>query len=131
MMISEREAALGFEACSEAERAFLVVMRLWFEVRIGGLYQYYSGAAGDQARLAPAALRRIDAPMAAEVMEESNALLGPEGDSADRRTRLPLLEECSDLALERWNELELYFFEDPEDLEGQLSAFAETAGLDD
>jgi hypothetical protein len=69
-----REAALGIDALSPAERVFLCVWNLEAEVNNGGFEQFFVNSAGDNAAETPGALRQIGAAQAAAIAEEANSV---------------------------------------------------------
>lgn len=78
------EQRVGFDRLSRAEQVFSIIWALEAEVNNGGFSQYMFNSAGDNAALAPGALREVGAVAAAEVCERFYALL-PGG--APARTR--------------------------------------------
>ncbi len=66
---------LGFDGLPKPEQVFAVIWMLEAEVENGGFSQYMFNSSGDQAALAPGALREVGAPAAAEVCERFYALL--------------------------------------------------------
>lgn len=127
MRISEavwkREAAVGVNALSPAERVFLCVWNLEAEVNNGGFAQFYINSAGDNARETPVALREIGAMQAAAIAEEGNNLFGPSGPPADRDARAAALERMGKGATDALNALSASFYKYPDNLEELLRAF--------
>lgn len=69
------EQRVGFDGLSRSEQVFSVIWALEAEVNNGGFSQYMFNSAGDQAALAPGALREVGAGGVAEVCERFYALL--------------------------------------------------------
>jgi hypothetical protein len=120
-----REAAVGVNALSPAERVFLCVWNLEAEVNNGGFEQFYINSAGDNALETPIALREIGATQAAAIAEEANSLFGPSGPPADRDARTEILESLGETATEALNALDVRFYEYPDNLEDLLRQFVD------
>ena len=120
-----REAALGVDALSSAERVFLCVWNLEAEVNNGGFEQFYMNSAGDNAVATPAALREIGATSAAEIAQAANRIFGPNGPPADRDVRTEALDTLGTAASEALGELDTRFYEYPDNLEALLLRFVD------
>ena len=128
--IAVREASIGWDALTAAERTIVDAMLLWYEVGNGGFVQYFFNSVGDYAHEAPSAFREIGALLTAEVVEQANALFGPNGPNRDRRKRQRQLKSFPESHLAKLNELDPSIYDGPEDIEDLLSDFAERNGLD-
>ena len=95
----DRFAAVGFGALTERERDLAALWQVEAEVTNGGFVHYYSGASGDTAFHAPAALARVGAVEKAAIVRTANALFGPDGPPRDRKERLAAVKELSAQAL--------------------------------
>jgi hypothetical protein len=120
-----REAALGVDALSPAERVFLCVWNLEAEVNNGGFEQFFINSAGDNAVETPAALREIGAAQAAVIAEEANGLFRPSGPPTDRDARAEALERLGGPATDALNALDARFYKYPDNLEALLRQFVE------
>jgi hypothetical protein len=121
-----REAALGIDALSPAERVFLFVWNLEAEVNNGGFEQFFISSAGDNAAETPVALRAIGALQAAAVAEEANRVFLPTGPSADRDARTAALERLGKSATTALEALDAKFYKYPDNLEELLRRFVDT-----
>jgi hypothetical protein len=81
----------GVGALSRLQRDALCLLNFQAEVNNGGIHQYLYNSSGDFAKETPEVFRRIGAEEAARILEEVNALFGPEGPSTDRDTRMAAL----------------------------------------
>jgi hypothetical protein len=120
-----REAVVGAEALSGAERVFLYVWNLEAEVNNGGFDQFYINSAGDYAGVTPAALREIGASRAAEIVQAANSVFGPMGPPTDRDARWEALDGLGAPATDVLGELDARFYEYPDDLEALLLRFVD------
>jgi len=77
----------GVTALSRLQRDALCVMNFQGEVNNGGIHQYFYNSSGDFAKETPDVFRRIGAEPAARILEEANALFGPDGPSTERNAR--------------------------------------------
>lgn len=121
----DRLAAVGFDALSEQERDFATLWQLEARVNNGGFMHYYSGAAGDLAFHAPAALARVGATEKAAIVRTANALFGPGGPPRDRQERLAAIKTLSPQALTTIDELEERYYQDPADVDELVERIAE------
>ena len=112
---------------SERDQTLLVVWELEAEVNNGGFEQYFFNSAGDLARDAPSALRRIGASKMADVVEAANATFGPKGPPANREARQSQLESLVDTDESMFDAFDQRFTAYPDDLATLLAAYLETA----
>src|SRR5690349_17537249 len=70
-LVYAREARLGFDALSEAEKVVFCLDKLEQEVNNGGFEQYFRNASGDNAVVTPAALRTLGASQVASIVEKA------------------------------------------------------------
>jgi hypothetical protein len=120
-----REAALGVEGLSAAERVFLCVWNLEAEVNNGGFEQFFMNSAGDNAAETPSALRQIGAPQVAAIAHEANSVFGPSGPPADRDERATALERLGGPAKDALSSLDARFYKYPDNLEALLRQFVD------
>lgn len=102
------EQRVGFGGLSRAEQVFWVIWALEGDVNNGGFSQYMFNSSGDQAALAPPALRAVGAEAAAEVCERFYAML-PDGAPArtqdERQAQLDAV--AATLGEERFEEVSI------------------------
>ncbi|MDO6725691.1 DUF4375 domain-containing protein [Cognatishimia sp. 1_MG-2023] len=106
----------------EFERTIFVIVALETEVNNGGFDQFYFNSSGRIANEVPNALVRIGAPIMANIVQRSNAILGlavPLDDVA-RQTKLEKLEEDSEGIFEVFDDEFLAY---PEDLNQLLQRY--------
>jgi hypothetical protein len=120
-------AEQGFAALSERERDLAVLWQVESGLSNGGFRHYYSGASGDLAFLAPAALTRVGATEKAGIVRAAHALFGPAGPPRDRQHRLAALAGLSIEAGRTLDELERRYAEDPADVDELVERSAATA----
>jgi uncharacterized protein DUF4375 len=120
-----REAALGDDSLSPAERVFLCVWNLEAEVNNGGFEQFFINSAGDKAVETTVALREIGAAHVAIIAEEANGLFRPSGPPTDRDARVAALERLGEPATDALNALDARFYKYPDNLEALLRQFVD------
>jgi hypothetical protein len=120
-----REAALGIDALSPAERVFLCVWNLEAEVNNGGFEQFFVNSAGDNAAETPGALRQIGAAQAAAIAEEANSVFRSSVPPPDRDDRTEALARLGETATDVLDALDARFFEYPDNLEELLRQFVD------
>ena len=120
-----REAAVGANGLTPAEKVFLRVWNLEAEVNNGGFNQYYQNSAGDHALETPAALREIGASEAASLVESANQVFGPTGPSRDRDERTRALEQLGKSATDALGTLDTRFYEYPDNLSDLLRRYVD------
>ena len=113
----DRFAAVGFGALTERERDLAALWQVEAEVTNGGFAHYYSGASGDTAFHAPAALARVGAVEKAAIVRTANALFGPAGPPRDRKERHAAIKRLSAQDLATIDELEKRYYSDPMDVD--------------
>ncbi len=121
-----REAAVGVQGLSDAERTFLCVWNLEAEVNNGGFSQFYINSAGDNALETPAALREIGAERMAAIAEEANSIFGASGPPRDRDERTRALEQKGKEVIDVLGALDGRFFEYPDNLSDLLRQFVDS-----
>jgi hypothetical protein len=102
---------LDFAELSEPERNFIVAWVLLGQVNNGGFDQYFFNSTGDQAALAPAALRSVGADEAALLVDEALAVFGPAGPPTDRQSRWTVMDSMSPSDRGLWNDMDNRFYE--------------------
>jgi Domain of unknown function (DUF4375) len=101
----------GVSSLSRLQRDALCVMNFQAELNNGGMHQYLLNSAGDFAKETPEVFRRMGADEAAHILEEANALLGPEGPSTDREARMAALLALPNDAQDRIRTLSNEFYD--------------------
>ena len=86
----------GVPALSRIQRDALCIMSFQGEMNNGGMHQYLLNSSGDLAKETPDVMRRIGAPVAAEILEKANSYFGPTGPPTDRDTRMEMLLALSE-----------------------------------
>lgn len=124
--LSARAESVGFEALTPAEQTFITIWSLEADVNNGGFDQYYFNSSGDHARFAPAALRAIGAREAAAIVEEANAIFGPDGPPRDRDQRQDALEALGEDRSSIFSSVDERFFEYPDDLQTLLTDYVQS-----
>jgi hypothetical protein len=121
--IQAKEGSSGFEALAPAEQVFFCVWTVEAEINNGGFHQFYSNSSGDIAGRAPNAFLAIGAIHTASILEEANAIFGPEGPPTDRETRNRIIDKFDDSLLERLEEFDSAFLEYRDNLSELLAAY--------
>jgi hypothetical protein len=101
----------GVSSLSRLQRDALCVMNFQAEINNGGIHQYFFNSSGDLAKETPEVFRRIGAEKAASILEEGNALFGPEGPPIDREARMEALLRFSKSAEDRIDALSEAFYD--------------------
>jgi len=96
---------------TKPERVFICIWQLEAEVNNGGFAQYYTNAAGDLAREAPAALEAVGAARTATIVREANALF-PDGPPRDQTAREELFDSLPQNAFEEFDDRFLAYEDD-------------------
>jgi hypothetical protein len=122
--IQDRLAHLEFASLTESEQTLWIVWWLEAEVNNGGFDQYFFNDAGNLARAAAQALRRIGAAQCAEIVADAVAIFSPPGPALDRGERHLQLESLSRQQKDRLEALTDRFYERPDPLENLLADFA-------
>ncbi|MBI1249789.1 DUF4375 domain-containing protein [bacterium] len=86
----------GVLALSRLQRDALCIMSFQGEINNGGMHQYLLNSSGDLAQETPNVMRRIGAPVAAEILEKANSYFGPNGPPTDREARMEMLLALSE-----------------------------------
>ncbi|MFN7941614.1 MAG: DUF4375 domain-containing protein [Thermoanaerobaculia bacterium] len=121
-IVERMQGPRDFSHLSEPERNFIVAWVLSGEVGNGGFDQYFFNTSGDQATLAPAALRAVGAADAAALAEQANMLFGAAGPPADRAKRWAAMDTIPESTRTRWTELDEQFYK-ISDLDAKLLAY--------
>ena len=95
---------------TEARRTIYIVFWAKTEIDNGGLAQYYFNSAGNQAAIAPDALRELNLSSFAEIIEEANSFFPNQLPSADRSQRLTKLKKVEKRAADTWDRLDTEFY---------------------
>ena len=85
--LEDRWERMGYDALLPEERDFILVWWLEAEASNGTLHQYFTNSTGDSAIDTLAALERIGAPSAAQVLRDAMKLFGDEPYPTDRKQR--------------------------------------------
>ena len=120
-----RSHTVAFAELSEFEQLLVTIWGIEADVNNGGFDQYYFNSYGDQALLAPIALREIGAESMAVLVERANAVFGPAGPPAERNLRQKRLESVRGAAESLWSELDQQFWKYPDDIAFLLQKFIE------
>ncbi|MCC4597476.1 DMP19 family protein [Xanthomonas campestris pv. phormiicola] len=118
----------GFDTLGDCDRLLVTIWGLEADVNNGDFDQYYFNSYGDQAKMAPSALRAIGANRMAEIVELANTEFGQEGPPGDSSARRSRLEEISEDAAPAWDALEEEFWSYPDDIAALLTAHLATSG---
>lgn len=121
--IQAREASAGYASLAPAEQVFFCVWTVEAEVNNGGFEQLYENTSADVVAHAPTAFRAIDAAHTASLLEEANAVFGPDGPPASQAAREELIADLDDVALDRLEELTGSFLEYHDNLSELLAAY--------
>jgi hypothetical protein len=81
----------GVGSLSRLQRDALCILNFQAELNNGGMHQYLLNSSGDFANETPEVFRRIGAVEVARILEEANALFGPNGPPTDRKARMEAL----------------------------------------
>ena len=100
----------GVGSLSRLQRDALCVTNFQAELNNGGMHQYLLNSSGDFARETPDVFRRIGAAEAARILDEANALFGPEGPPTDRESRMAALLALPKNAEDRVYALSMAFY---------------------
>jgi uncharacterized protein (DUF1778 family) len=122
--VSYRVDEVGYEGLTPPQQALFRVHLLAAEVRNGGLAQYFVNSSGDLAHETLRDLQAIDLTDTHRILNEAMQLFGPEGPSANRKTRgrqLAALTRKQDTALER---LDSEFYKDQGSIDSRLWLYA-------
>jgi hypothetical protein len=102
----------GVASLNKFQRMCCCLTDFQVEVNNGGLHQFLSNSSGQFAKETPAIMREIGAFRAAEILEEVNSMLGPNGPMTDRDERLKQLERLTQADENRIDELDRVYFKD-------------------
>jgi hypothetical protein len=129
------------ENFSEPERRYFAATLLKGEVYNGGFDQFFSNSSGDYYCTAVDALEEIGALASLNLVREaSNLIFGKRGPPVDRAERWQIMGGKTGRLAEllkryrrasRLERLDKQFWEDPDQLEDRLIAYAEQQGLID
>ncbi|MBV9657323.1 MAG: DMP19 family protein, partial [Verrucomicrobia bacterium] len=119
--IYQRRQALGFVHLSPTEQVIMAVWSLKAEVNNGGFGQYFANSSGEHAETAAAALQHIGAERTRGLLLRAIAIIGgsPPPGQTDRQL---LLSRLPVRALAQLHELDLAFYDKPDDLNALLLA---------
>ena len=119
-----REGEVGFENLTEPQKHVYCVNALKAEVDNGGFAQYFFNSAGDHTYLALEALKAIDAPDTAGLLQRANDLFGEKGPSRDRGQRVRQLSRMKRKHDAEFERLDSAFYEDPDHLGVRVCLYA-------
>jgi hypothetical protein len=122
-LVFYREAAIGFEKLTDAEKTAFLIDQLEREVNNGGFIQFFTNSSGDHAGETPTALRSIGADQMAGIVEEALVPFEWVGPSSDPQVRSEQLDQLGEAAEAVWSECDSKFYEYPENLAGLLRTF--------
>lgn len=115
-LVFAREAAVGYEQLSEAERVIFCIDGLEREVNNGGFLQFFENSAGDHAMDTIEGLRTLGAPRIAALVAEAVSVFPGGRPATDRERRQGQVEQLGDAAKAKLDQLDGAFFEYPENL---------------
>jgi hypothetical protein len=116
----------GFESLSAAERVAYCVDALEREVNNGGFGQFFANSSGNTSVETVAALKKIGAVQAANLVQLATDLFPNGAPPRDRDERLDLLNAVSDEHRSKWSELDRRFCDYPDDLTSLMRQFVDT-----
>ena len=105
-----------FEQMSLAEQALIGTWELANEIYNGGFMQYFHNSSGEHAKSMIDVLRSIDAPKAADIVEQARALAGPGTPWGDELDYSKAVKMAPADVTARLNALEDAFFDQSDDL---------------
>ena len=117
--LEDRWQRIGYDGLLPVERDFILTWWLEAEASNGSLHQYFANSTGDSAIDALAALERIGAPRAAEVLREAMKLFGDGPypiDRAKRNTVLDAITEQNEDDNDTFDRLTDRLFDESEDV---------------
>ena len=113
----------GFEALSAAESVAYCVDALEREVNNGGFEQFFGNSSGDTSAETLAALEKIGARQAAELLRSALSPFPNGAPPKDRDGRCELIDAMSDEVRSQWGELDARFWDYPDDLTSLMRQF--------
>ena len=125
----ERLWSGSFQDLGPREQLLVTLWGLEADINNGGFDQYYFNSYGDQAQIAPAALRQIGATQMAALVERANAQFGLGGPSMDQDQRQVDLLQIREAAGPVWEALEQEFWRYPDDIEALLRSHLASSGF--
>ncbi len=118
--IAQKVGERGWERLTGTERHLLAVQSLEAEVFNGGFDQYFFNSTGDDAEVALAGLKEMQATEAAVLLERAMAVFPGGKPPTSRTARWKVMDEIESLSKPVWNKCDNEFYHRKEDL-GQLS----------
>jgi hypothetical protein len=127
----------GYKGLSDAERLYWSVGVLDGEVNNGGLHQFFSNSSGEMYLDVVDGLRELNAPESLKLLLRAKEILFPHGEPPKgREERWEAMRKYSredGTTRPEWgvelDELDKAWYDDPDDLNEKLRAFAEERGL--
>ncbi|HUQ27184.1 MAG TPA: DMP19 family protein [Usitatibacter sp.] len=113
----------GFESLTPPERVAYCVDALEREVNNGGFEQFFTNNSGDTSAETVAALRKIGAIQAANLVQSAMELFPNGSLPRDREERVDVVGAMSDAHRSKWHELDDRFCSYPDDLTRLMRAF--------
>jgi hypothetical protein len=117
-LVTDREAAVGYEHLSTAERVIYCVDGLEREVNNGGFLQFFDNAAGDHAMDTIESLRSLGAPKTAALVIKAVGVFPHGRPAVDRARRQQQAERLGEEVETMLDQLDAAFNKYPEDLTG-------------
>lgn len=115
-LLFAREANVGYEHLSAAERVVFCLDGLEREVNNGGFSQFFENSAGDHALDTIEALRALGAPTMAALVAQAVSIFPGGRPATDRDRRQRELDQLGEQARTRLDQLDTAFYEYPENL---------------
>jgi hypothetical protein len=119
----DKARRVGVERLSPEERHFVAVWSLEKAVYAGGFAGYFLDHSGDDAVVAPQALRSIGAEATAGIVEQAIRPFGQDGVATDHTKRREQVQRFSPEIHAYWRGLDQKFVSDPDDLSRLLQSY--------
>jgi len=121
--VSEKYESNGFNVLNEKEQAIYTIWWLEAEVNNGGFHQYFWNSAGDHADAALKSLKNIGALKTASLLERAIEIAFGGDLPASRESRQNQLVIDEDVKMDSLGDLDLVFYEYPEDFYKMLDSY--------
>lgn len=118
LLWAKSENDQNFESLNEFEKNVLFIEMLEGQVNNGGFDQYFFNSSGEYAHETLIALKEINAPKMADILNNAIITFPNSTIPKDTETRRELMEELPESISEKWDDLDNQFYEYPENLAG-------------